>query len=110
MERVDFIPLGSVVFLKGGTQKVMIIARAITAERGGKTFYFDYGGVLYPQGLVGAQMAYFNNDDIRAIAFIGCNDEDNQVILDAINDGLEKRTDLVRGSVDEWQAAGAQEG
>ena len=109
MERVEFIPLGSVVQLYGGTQKLMVVARGLTAQRGGKTYYFDYGGVMYPQGLLGAQMAYFNQDAIRSISFIGCNDEDNQAIVKILNDNLEKNNELVRCTTEEWEMAGEDE-
>ena len=41
---------------------------------------------MYPQGLTGDQLAYFNHDAVRALNFIGCNDEDNQVLVDALPD------------------------
>ena len=51
-ETVDYLPLGSVVILKGGVQKVVVIARGLLSVATGKEGYFDYGGCLYPQGLV----------------------------------------------------------
>ena len=109
MEKINFIPLGSVVQLYGGTQKLMVVSRALTVQRGEKNYYFDYGGVMYPQGLIGAQMAYFNHDAIRSISFIGCNDADNQAIVRMINDNLEKKDDLVRCTPEEWELASKTE-
>ena len=51
MEKIDYIPLGSVVYLKGGIKKLLVVARAIMAANGGKQYFFDYGGVLYPEGI-----------------------------------------------------------
>lgn len=109
MEKVDFIPLGSVVLLEGGTQKLMVIARGLTIPKGDKTFYFDYGAVMYPQGLLGARMAYFNQEDIRSITFIGCNDEDNQAIVKVMNENLAKNNSLIRISADDWNAMESKE-
>lgn len=109
MDKVDFIPLGSVVQLYGGTQKLLVVSRALTVQHGEKTYYFDYGGVMYPQGLIGAQMAYFNHDAIRSISFIGCNDTDNQAIVKVLNDSLAKKTDLIRCTPEEWEMANKTE-
>ena len=105
MNGVNFVPLGSVVLMQGGTQKIMVVARGVSLKRGEKTFYFDYGGVLYPQGLMGNEMAYFNHLDIRSLVFIGCNDADNQTVVQMLNDNLEKHPELERCTIEEWQAA-----
>ena len=60
----EFLPLGSIVLLKGGIQKILIISRALKVRNGNEEYFFDYGGVTYPEGLVGDQMAYFNADKI----------------------------------------------
>lgn len=100
---VNFIPLGSIVLLDGGTQKLMVVARGLNVKRGNKTFFFDYAGVPYPQGLLGNQVAYFNHENIRTLSFIGCNDGDNQTIVDVLNDYLEKNPDVLRCTPSEWE-------
>lgn len=52
-------------------------------------FFFDYGGVPYPEGLIGDQMAYFNHENIARILFSGFKDEDDKIIIDNINRYLE---------------------
>ena len=44
------LPLGSIVYLKEGTTKTMIINRAIVVEINGKEQMFEYEGCLYPLG------------------------------------------------------------
>lgn len=105
MKHINFLPLGSIVQLEGGTQKLLIIARGLTMNRGGKSYFFDYGGVMYPQGLTGDQMAYFNHGAIRALNYIGCNDEDNQAIVTALNKYLQEHPELLRCTPEEWAAA-----
>lgn len=102
MKNVNYIPLGSIVQLEGGTQKLMVVARGLNMKRGGKEVFFDYGAVQYPQGLTGDQLAYFNHDAIRALLFIGCNDMDNQTVVAALNSYIEKNPDLIRCTPDEW--------
>ena len=102
MDKVNFLPLGSIVLLDAGTQKLLIVARGLNVQHGDQTVFFDYGAVPYPQGLSGDQLVYFNHDSVRSIYFIGCNDGDNQVITDAINAYLAQHDDIIRVSPDEW--------
>ena len=102
MGRIEYIPLGSVVLLKDTTQKLLIIARAINVKNGDKTYFFDYGGVLYPEGLTGDHMAYFNHDAVNKIVFSGYDDIENQNVVDTINDFLEANPDIEKGDPKNW--------
>lgn len=104
MNKPNYLPLGSVVQLEGGTQKLLIIARGLTMSRGGKNYFFDYGGVMYPQGLSGDQMAYFNHGAIRTLNFIGCNDSDNQAIVAALHKYVDAHPELEQCTPEEWDA------
>ena len=104
MEKIDYIPLGSVVYLKGGVKKLLIVARAINVANGGKQYFFDYGGVLYPEGITGDQMAYFNHEDVSSVFFRGCDDEENKGMNEAINKFVAGHPDLLRGSAENWKA------
>ena len=101
MENINYLPLGSIVYLKGGTKKVIIIARGLVAKRGDGVVFFDYGGVPYPEGLQDDQMAYFQHDGISRVVFEGYTDLDNEVTVDKINAYLEKHPELERGNVDQ---------
>lgn len=103
MENSNYLPLGSIVMLQNATQKLMIISRAISVNNNGKVFFFDYGGVPYPEGLMGDQMAYFNSDGIEKVIFEGYRDIDDEIMVDRINKYLEENPDTVRGSVDTWE-------
>ena len=103
MERIDYVPLGSVVYLNGGIKKLLIVARAINVENDGKQYFFDYGGVLYPEGITGDQMAYFNHDDISSVFFRGCDDDENKGMTDAINRFVNTHPDILRGSAETWK-------
>ncbi len=48
-ENIEFLPLGSIVQLKGGVKKIMIIARGAFAVVKGEKRYFDYGACTYPE-------------------------------------------------------------
>lgn len=103
MDRIEYIPLGSIVLLKGGIQKMLVISRALNVQKDGNPYFFDYGAVPYPEGLISDQMAYFNHDQLAKIVFEGFKDEDNEVIVQNIYDYLDKHPDIVRGSIEIWQ-------
>lgn len=71
----DFLPIGSVVLLKGAEKKLMICGRVQTHVEQGKVY--DYSGCLYPEGFMGAdQMYLFNNEDIDTLYYVGMQDEE----------------------------------
>jgi len=88
MEKVEYLPLGSIVIVRGGVKKAMIIARGLAAEIGTETNVFDYGGCLYPEGLLGDKILYFNHADIAKVVFEGFNDDDNAIMVENINNWL----------------------
>ena len=97
MEKVAFLPLGSVVVVKGGVKKAMIISRGLGVTLGDGVKYFDYGGCLYPEGLVGDQVLYFNHADINKVVFEGFSDDDNELMVENIN-AFVQTSDLERGN------------
>lgn len=103
MERIEYVPLGSVVLLKDTTQKLLVVARAINVKKGDKLYFFEYGGVLYPDGLTGDRMAYFNHDGINKVVFEGYNDPENQNVVDTINNFLASNPDITRGDPTAWE-------
>lgn len=93
MEKVDFLPLGTIVVLNGSIKKVMIAQRAVyvpTNEDKADSKYFEYGAVLYPEGLVDGQLVYFNSEDVYKIIALGYTDADDELLVEEINEALEK--------------------
>ena len=94
--RIEYLPLGSVVILNGGVQKVIICARGMVAANMVPPMFFDYGGSLYPQGIIGDQIMYFNHEDIKKIIFTGYTDEDDKLMIENINEWFQK-SDFEKG-------------
>lgn len=68
-----YLPIGSVVLLKGGNKRVMIVGR-IQIRMEDKKVY-DYSACLYPEGIIDPKQLYlFNNEDIDMVYFIGMQD------------------------------------
>ncbi len=99
MKNRDLLPLGSIVYLKDGTKKVMIIARGLIAKNGDGVVYFDYGGVPYPEGLQDDKMAYFQHDAIVKVLFEGFTDADDEVTVEKICAFVDNHPEIVPGDV-----------
>ncbi|KQR53961.1 hypothetical protein ASF88_03730 [Leifsonia sp. Leaf336] len=80
-ERHGFLPLGSVVLLRGSVKKLLIVSRASIVEDD----FFDYGAFLYPEGMIDSNIAYFNQSDIHRVVFEGYADDDNELALEILN-------------------------
>ncbi|URZ02821.1 DUF4176 domain-containing protein [Clostridium felsineum] len=80
MEEKSFLPLGSIVILKGAIKKLMIVSRANVVNNN----YFDYGAILYPEGMVDENVAYFNSKDIFKIVSEAYTDEDDALIVEQL--------------------------
>lgn len=98
MDKIEFLPLGSIVNIKGSAKKSMIIARGLAAKLGDGTKYFDYGGVTYPEGLIGDAIQYFNVDSISEVIYKGYCDRDDEVMVRNINEWV-KRCPFERGDL-----------
>lgn len=104
MAKIKYLPLGSVVLLKGATQKLVIVGRGLQvhSDEANRDYFFDYAGVAYPQGLTGDEALYFNIDMIAKVFHEGYSDDDDKTIVGAINAYLEDHPDTVRGNADAW--------
>lgn len=75
---MNILPLGSVVRLKKGEIKLMIISRVPLYNNKGTIGYFDYAGCLHPVGQNGQQTFFFNEDDINEVFFQGYVDDEEE--------------------------------
>ena len=72
-----FLPAGTVVMLKGGTKRVMIMGFC-PIETNKKEMY-DYSGCLYPEGLLSSdQICLFNHDQIEKIYHLGLEEDEEE--------------------------------
>lgn len=64
-----YLPIGSVVLLRGGAKKVMVIGYFGEDETG---YQVDYMGVPYPEGILDpSKIIGFNRPEIQEIVFEG---------------------------------------
>ncbi len=73
-----FLPIGSVVLLKGGTKKAMVTGFCSVASED-KTKIYDYTGCIYPEGYLDFdQVCLFDHDQIEKVYHLGYIDEDEK--------------------------------
>lgn len=74
----NILPIGSIVYLKEGSQKLMVLNRGITIEQDGESVLFDYSAAMYPMGMNPEQLFYFNQEDVNRVVFQGYSDIDEE--------------------------------
>ena len=87
-----YLPVGTVVMLKGGSKRVMIAGFCAMSDESGEKIY-DYSGCLYPEGFISStQTCLFDHEQIERVDFIGFIDEEEvafkkklKVLVDQIN-------------------------
>ena len=92
MEKQEWLPIGSVIRVKGNVKKMMIIARAVVTQINGKQLFFDYGACLYPEGMIGDSIVFFNGKDIQAVLDRGYSDDDDAVCVENIAEYMQRET------------------
>lgn len=72
------LPIGSIVFLKEGTRKLMILNRGPVIKNDNEEMIFDYSACFYPLGLEPDNIFYFNEENIDEVIFKGFSDSEEE--------------------------------
>lgn len=96
MKFTEFLPLGSVVLLRGAVKKIVVVGVMPTKKLSDKKLVvYEYIGVPYPEGYVGNNSAlFFNHKDIDTIVFRGYESEERTLLFNALQKMLDS-TDAV---------------
>ena len=94
-----FLPIGTVVLLKGGKRELMINSYCITPsgdvyDKNGKVDVagqiFDYGACFYPEGMITSdQLFAFNHEQIERICYMGYKTPQQEELSGMIINGME---------------------
>ena len=77
-KKEKYLPLGTVVLLKGATTRFMIVGFCVIKE-GNEEKMWDYAGYVYPYGLLNAKETYFfNHDEIEETCYLGLEDDEEE--------------------------------
>ncbi len=73
-----FLPIGTVVMLKGGTKRIMVNGFC-AIDPAQPNVMFDYSGVLFPEGALSSDQALlFNHSQIKDILHMGLEDDEQR--------------------------------
>lgn len=86
----NLLPVGSVVLLKNGMKKIMIVGiKPIKNDDTQETF--DYIGVLYPEGFISNEINFlFNHTDINDVIFRGYENPERDEFINMLEDAYQK--------------------
>lgn len=94
------IAIGSIVYLKGGSQKLMILNRGPIINQNGTKMIFDYSACRYPVGLIEDEIFYFNEENVERTIFEGYVDNDDERFQELYHEMIDDLdSDIVRGEV-----------
>lgn len=83
--REKYLPIGTVVLLKGGKKRAMITGFCSVAQEKQEKIY-DYSGCVYPEGYLSSnQVCLFDHDQIDKIYFVGFEDEEEIQFKEKLN-------------------------
>ena len=83
-----FLPIGTVVMLKGGTKRLMVTGYCMLDKKNRNKMY-DYSGCLYPEGMVSSdQTALFDHSQIEQVYFVGLEDDEEKSFMEKLKAAL----------------------
>ena len=87
-----YLPIGTVVLLKGAEKRVMITGFcAAELKESEETKIWDYSGCIYPEGFLNSeQICLFNHSQIVRIDHMGLIDDEEKTFKTELN-GLIKK-------------------
>lgn len=72
MKRDKYLPVGSVIILKGAKKKLMITGFLPVDTSGSKPVAYDYSACLYPEGILTSNETFLvNHNEIDKIFYLG---------------------------------------
>lgn len=90
MNYKKYLPIGTVVMLKGGKKRAMITGFCTVAGED-KSKIFDYLGCLYPEGFISANKTLlFNHDQIEKVYHLGLIDEEETQFKQRLEEMMSK--------------------
>jgi len=85
----ELLPIGSVVLLEGGEKRIMIfgVKQTDQVDENTSSPEYDYIGVLYPEGNMGADTQFlFNHKNITEVFFRGFEDDERAKFIETLEE------------------------
>ena len=89
-----YLPIGTVVMLKGARKRVMITGFVIKAKDV-ENKVFDYMGCLFPEGVISSDKnLLFDHEQIENVYYLGYSDDEQKQFLAKLNDYMTKNPNV----------------
>lgn len=98
----QLLPLGSVV-RTSGAKRLVVVARGLMLTVEGQSAYFDYGACVYPEGMIGDSMVYFNAEDVVEVVYEGFTDDEDRACIESIGQ-IARTVMLEKGDTQQFRA------
>lgn len=86
-----YLPLGTVVMLKKGRHRAMVVGYCAKLAEDANAPFYDYIGCLFPEGIFTTeQTMVFNHDDIDKIYYMGYVDDEVKEFQKKLKDVMAK--------------------
>lgn len=90
MNYEKYLPIGTVVLLKGGKKRVMITGFCCT-DKGNNDKVYDYIGCLYPEGVITSDKnLLFDHSQIDKVYHLGLVDDEEKKFKDSLKELMAK--------------------
>lgn len=90
MNYEKYLPIGTVVMLKGGSKRAMITGFCAIGSEDKEKIY-DYSGCIYPEGFVSSKKTLlFNHEQIDKIYHLGLSDEEEKTFKEKLKELMNK--------------------
>ena len=90
MNYEKYLPIGTVVLLKGGKKRVMITGFCCT-DKGNNDKVYDYIGCLYPEGIITSDKnLLFDHSQIDKVYHLGLVDDEEKKFKDSLKELMAK--------------------
>lgn len=85
-----YLPIGTVVLLKGGSKRIMITGFCIMESENSNKVY-DYTGCLFPEGFISMDKnLLFDHEQIEKIDYMGLIDDEEKEFKEKLKELLSK--------------------
>lgn len=87
-EKERYLPIGTVVLLKGGHDPIMITSYCVYPKTD-KEKLFDYGACIYPTGILDPDTVHaFNHSQIDKILYMGYETKESKELSNLLNHSI----------------------
>ena len=96
---MSILPIGTIVYLKEGSQKLMILNRGVTIDQNGESVLFDYSAAFLSNGIKPRTVVLLNRDDVDKVVYKGYTDEEEERFAEIYQSWLDENATTIKRGV-----------